>query len=327
MGIYVGYDSPSIVRYLEPLTRDLFTARFADCHFDETVFLSLGGDKHANVLVERRELSWYAPTMSHLDPRTAQFETEVCRIIDLQSISQSMRNAFNDLAKVTRSHIPAANTHARIDVPRLRQQPAWEGRTVPKGEEAAPSTRQGTLTANQSSALTLKCGRPLGSKDSQPGKRKTTPTSDPSLNPTIAHSSVPTHEVILDYNDASDETCRPPENCKISVHYAVLDEVWNKNEMIVDDAFAYSVATDIMLSDDIEPRFVDERRRRTDWSNWKQAIQVKLDSLAKRKVFGPIVPTLPRVKPVGYKWVFVRKRNEKNEIVRYKACLVVQGLS
>ena len=28
--------------------------------------------------------------------------------------------------------------------------------------------------------------------------------------------------------------------------------------MIVDDAFAYSVATDIMLSDDIEPRFVDE---------------------------------------------------------------------
>ncbi|KAM2834989.1 hypothetical protein PS2_031953 [Malus domestica] len=68
MGIYVGYDSPSIVRYLEPLTGDLFTARFADCHFDETVFPSLGGDKHANVLVERRELSWYAPTMSHLDP-------------------------------------------------------------------------------------------------------------------------------------------------------------------------------------------------------------------------------------------------------------------
>ena len=34
MGIYVGYDSSSIIWYLEPLTRDLFTARFADCHFD-----------------------------------------------------------------------------------------------------------------------------------------------------------------------------------------------------------------------------------------------------------------------------------------------------
>ena len=77
MGIYVGYDSPSIVRYLEPLTGDLFTVRFADCHFYETVFPSLGGDKHANVLGERRESSWYAPTMSHLDPRTAQSETEV----------------------------------------------------------------------------------------------------------------------------------------------------------------------------------------------------------------------------------------------------------
>ena len=33
MGIYVGYDSPSIIRYLEPLTGDLFTARFTDCHF------------------------------------------------------------------------------------------------------------------------------------------------------------------------------------------------------------------------------------------------------------------------------------------------------
>ena len=38
MGIYVGYDSSSIVHYLEPLTEDLFIARFADCHFDETIF-------------------------------------------------------------------------------------------------------------------------------------------------------------------------------------------------------------------------------------------------------------------------------------------------
>ena len=161
----------------------------------------------------------------------------------------------------------------------------------------------------------MKHGRPPSSNDSQPWKRKTAPTSDLSLNSTIAHSSVPTHEVILDYDDASDETCRPPENRKVSVHYTVLDEVWNRNEMIVDDAFAYLVATDIMLSDDIEPRFIDECRCRIDWSNWKQEIQVELDSLVKRKVFGPIVPTPPRVKPVGYKWVFVRKRNEKNEIV------------
>ncbi|KAM1031247.1 hypothetical protein ACFX2C_035060 [Malus domestica] len=82
MGIYVGYDSPSIVRYLEPLTEDFFTARFADCHFDKTVFSSIGGDKHTNVPVEHSELSWYAPTMFHLDPCTAQSETEVRQIIN-----------------------------------------------------------------------------------------------------------------------------------------------------------------------------------------------------------------------------------------------------
>ena len=43
LGIYVGFDSPSIIRYLEPLTDNLFTIRFADCHFNESVFPLLGG--------------------------------------------------------------------------------------------------------------------------------------------------------------------------------------------------------------------------------------------------------------------------------------------
>jgi len=30
---------------------------------------------------------------------------------------------------------------------------------------------------------------------------------------------------------------------------------------------------------------------------------------------------------VGFKWVFVRKRNENNEVVRYKARLVAQGFT
>ena len=43
--IYVDFDSSSIIRYLEPLTGDVFRARFVDCHFNETVFPSLGGEK------------------------------------------------------------------------------------------------------------------------------------------------------------------------------------------------------------------------------------------------------------------------------------------
>ena len=52
LGIYVGFDSPSIIRYLKPLTGDVFRARFADCHFNETVFTPLGGEKL--ILEERR---------------------------------------------------------------------------------------------------------------------------------------------------------------------------------------------------------------------------------------------------------------------------------
>jgi hypothetical protein len=43
--IYISFHSPSIIKYLEPLTRDIFTAYFADCQFDEIIFSILGGEK------------------------------------------------------------------------------------------------------------------------------------------------------------------------------------------------------------------------------------------------------------------------------------------
>ena len=80
-------------------------------------------------------------------------------------------------------------------------------------------------------------------------------------------------------------------------------------------------------SEDLEPKSVEDCRRRNDWPKWKDAIQAELNYLAKREVFGSVVQTPEGVKPVGYKWIFVRKRNEKNEIMRYKARLVAQGFS
>jgi hypothetical protein len=43
--IYIGFHSPSIIKYLEPLTGDIFTARFADCQFDKIIFPISGGRK------------------------------------------------------------------------------------------------------------------------------------------------------------------------------------------------------------------------------------------------------------------------------------------
>ena len=57
-----------------------------------------------------------------------------------------------------------------------------------------------------------------------------------------------------------------PENQGISVHYECLDEIWNWNEIIIDDVFVFAVATENMKSDDIDPRSIDECQRRIDWS-------------------------------------------------------------
>jgi hypothetical protein len=46
LGIYVGYVTPSIIKYLEPMPKDLHTVQYTDCVFDEDHFLALWGEKH-----------------------------------------------------------------------------------------------------------------------------------------------------------------------------------------------------------------------------------------------------------------------------------------
>ena len=83
----------------------------------------------------------------------------------------------------------------------------------------------------------------------------------------------------------------------------------------------------IRNDEDLEPRNVKKCRHRNDWPKWKKVIQAKLNSLTKWEVFGLVVQTPKDVKPVEYKWVFIRKPNENNEIIRYKVRLVAQGFS
>ena len=64
LGIYVGFETPSIIRYLEPLTGDIFTARFADCQFNEVIFPILGKKEKEG----KRNISWNEPSLLHLDP-------------------------------------------------------------------------------------------------------------------------------------------------------------------------------------------------------------------------------------------------------------------
>ncbi|RVX04725.1 Retrovirus-related Pol polyprotein from transposon RE1 [Vitis vinifera] len=245
-------------------------------------------------------------------------------------------DAFIDTKKVTKSHIPAANTPARIDVP------------------------VGQLT--NESKIRLKRGRPVGSKDVTPRKRRTQEklgtlekaikmTDQFKIDKSIAleeaqiMQKAPEEEHIeqeapeeahIEQETPEDphiereapEEAQVPENCEISVSYVQKGEKWDQKNIVINNIFAFQVASDIIRNDeDPEPRNVEECRHRNDWPKWKEAIQAELNSLTKREVFGPVVQTPEDVKPVGYKWVFVRKRNENNEIIRYKARLVAQGFS
>ena len=115
---------------------------------------------------------------------------------------------------------------------------------------------------------------------------------------------------------------------EISLNYAMSGKIWNRDKVIIDDAFAYNLALEVMdKNKDQEPHSLEECKERKDWPKWNDAIQAELNSLTKREAFGPVTRIPNGVKPVGYKWVFVRKRNEKGEIKRYMARLVAQGFS
>ena len=107
-----------------------------------------------------------------------------------------------------------------------------------------------------------------------------------------------------------------------------MGETRNRSDITINNMLMFQVVMDIMRNDeDQEPQTVDECQKRNDWPKWKETIQIELNSLAKQGLFGPVIQTHDNIKPVGYKWIFVRKRNENNEITRYKAQLVAQGFS
>ena len=219
-------------------------------------------------------------------------------IIHLQNLANQLPDAFVDTKKVTKSHIPAANVPARVDI--TEGQKAYESKTRSKR------------------------GRPIGSKDITPRKRRTNGKQNDHEESNI-ENQIP--EEIQNEQIAPEEV-QVPENNEISISYMHRGEKLDRNNFDVNNIFAFQVALEIIQNDDdSEPQNTNECRQRNDWPKWREAMQAELHSLIKRDVFGPVVQTPASIKPVGNKWVFVRKRNENNDIIRYKARLVAQGFS
>jgi hypothetical protein len=111
---------------------------------------------------------------------------------------------------------------------------------------------------------------------------------------------------------------------EISINCISFGELLNHTTMVVNSYFSTMVAD---LLNDPDLKTMAECKQLSNWIKWKEVIEAELDSLRKRKVFSNVIPTPPRTYPAGFKWIFIQKQNENNEVVRYKAMLVAQGFT
>jgi hypothetical protein len=86
---------------------------------------------------------------------------------------------------------------------------------------------------------------------------------------------------------------------EISINYTSSGEVYNCSTTILNSSFSTIIAESVLV--DLDPKTMVEYKRRSDWNKWREAIEVELSSLKKRKVFTDVIPTPPGIFPIGFK--------------------------
>jgi hypothetical protein len=184
----------------------------------------------------------------------------VQKIIHLHRIANELSDTFTYTKRVTKSHIPALNSPARIDI------------------TPAEVTIQ------------RKYGRPIDSKDKNSRKKKeqnnvvdvTTEVTDKISDEIV--SKIPeeigsrTSEEVI---DKVPEETQAPNDYEISINYVHNCIIWNRNETRVDKFFAYAIAIEVINEKDYVPKTPEKCMHRNDWSKWKDALKAELDSLEK----------------------------------------------
>ncbi|KAL2252668.1 UNVERIFIED_CONTAM: hypothetical protein Sindi_0061500 [Sesamum indicum] len=242
LGIYFGFQSPSIIKYLEPMTGDQFTTRYLDCQFNETVFPTLGGVDNE---IKRKDIAWNATSMSFMDPRTNDSELEVQRIIHLQSVANRLPEALIDTKRVTKSHILAENVPAHLEVLEV---------ILNKSNASESQIRR-------------KHGRPLASKDANPRKSKeyiVLINHDANVTTSVSKDKIP--EVVL-FEDSKSNEQYLEDSYEMSINYAHNSLGWYRKKIEMNDIFSYSVAVEIMDEDENDPQTMEECRHRNDWKS------------------------------------------------------------
>ena len=121
-GIYVEFDSPSIIRYLVPATRILLKARFQNCRFIENIFPKV------QIPDSNQPLDFTAPETLTMNPDfpTGLVDTEVNKIVHLKSLAEQIPDGFASGPRIIRNPIPGTGNHL------LQKKPAKAKPAAPK---------------------------------------------------------------------------------------------------------------------------------------------------------------------------------------------------
>jgi hypothetical protein len=234
----------------------------------------------------------------------------------LQNIANNLPDAFTDYKGITKSYHPARNVPERVEVPNKTTQPPINnkrGRSTSKKQDESANKQKKTVKPN-TNLVTRKLEDIVCPMDNNNPQA----SSVMRIN-TRASSSELLGSTIEGNNDGS---LRVEE---IVINFIETGESYDRKSIIVDCYFSEEIAN--IFHTDLDPKFMPKCKKRSDWDKCKEAIEGEIASLNKRKVFSAVRPTTPVILPVGYKWVFVQKENENNEVVRYKARLVAQGFT
>jgi hypothetical protein len=236
LGICVGYLSPSIIKYLEPLTGDLLTARYVDCIFNEDHFPALGGEFKYHT--ECQEINWDAIDTLKDDSRTKETELQVQRIIGLQNIANNLPNAFTNTKGVTKSSFPARNVLERVEVPnKTIHLPSQQEKGRSTANPKATTSRKRTRKQRDEPSEPVNETQPQV-KRHQVDIQNPQPTSTVHPNPDDGTSEHPDN-VVLQNTEQSDEVQ------EISTKYVYSGESYNRKTTIVDVYFTTSIAINL----------------------------------------------------------------------------------
>jgi hypothetical protein len=242
----------------------------------------------------------------------------------LQHIANNLPEAFTDYKDITKSFYPARNGLERVEVLIKTIQlplPKKRGRSTTSPKDNGPSKRPRISSTKSSKSVNLsqpQVGKhPIVDKNPKLGPN---PQPGSTMHPNFDPRTSKHPDSIVLKNVKSNNGVK-----EISINYIDSRESYDHKTTVVDIYFSAAIA-EIFLNDP-NPKTIPECKKCSDWAQWKEAIQAEIASLTKRGVFTSAIPTPSKVFPAGFKWVFVQKQNENNEVVRYKARLVAQGFT